>query len=74
MNFFKIKEDKNNTNEKEINEIINNESEIFLLILDLFEMMFNQSISGYKSIDKLYHSFSGYFTINISFYTIILTF
>ena len=56
MNFFKIKEDKNNSNEKEINEIINNESEIFLLILDLFEMMFKQSISGYKSIDKLYHS------------------
>jgi hypothetical protein len=56
MNFFKIKEDKNNSNEKEINEIIKNESEIFLLILDLFEMMFKQSISGYKSIDKLYHS------------------
>ena len=56
MNFFKIKEDKNNSNQKEINEIINNESEIFLLILDLFEMMFKQSISGYKSIDKLYHS------------------
>jgi hypothetical protein len=55
MNFFKIKEDKNNSNQKEINEIINNESEIFLLILDLFEMMFKQSISGYKSIDKLYH-------------------
>ena len=56
MKFIKIKDDKNNSNEKEINEIINNESEIFLLILDLFEMMFKQSISGYKSIDKQYHT------------------
>ena len=56
INFFKFKDDKNISNEKEINEIINNESEIFLLILDLFESMIKQSIAGYQSIDKSYHS------------------
>ena len=54
-NFIKIKEDKLYSNEKERNDIINNISDIFLSILDSFEMMFKQSISGYQSINKSYY-------------------
>ena len=55
-NFFKIYEENNFNNEKERIEIINNIYEIFLLILDLFEMIFKQSLTGYQSINKSYHS------------------
>ena len=55
-NFSKHKEsmedDKEITEEKK--EIINNINEIFLLVLNLFETIFNQSNEGYKNINKLY--------------------
>ena len=85
INFLKVKEEKSIPNGKEINEIINYENEIFLLTLDLFELMFKQSISGYQSIDKSHHSIlvneiyqqmditSSNFILNKLFFFILLT-
>ena len=47
-----MEDDKEITEEKK--EIINNINEIFLLVLNLFETIFNQSNEGYKNINKLY--------------------
>ena len=55
-NFLKISEDNGYSDEKEKTNIINNMSDILFLILDLFEVMFKQSITGFQSIDKKYYS------------------
>jgi hypothetical protein len=56
-NFLKYKETLENDNKikEEQNKIINNNiNEILLLVLDLFETIFNQSLEGYESINKVY--------------------
>ena len=52
LNFFKILKDEKFSNEISKNEIINDIYEIFLQTLDLFEIMFKQSIVGYKEIKE----------------------
>ena len=52
LNFFKIAKDEKFSNEISKNEIINDIYEIFLQTLDLFEIMFKQSIVGYKEIKE----------------------
>ena len=56
-NLLKHKEKLNNDNEikEDKNEIINNLYEFFILIIDLFECIFNQHITGFKSINQIYY-------------------
>ena len=56
LNFFKVVKDEKFSDELSKNEIINDIYEIFLQTLDLFEIMFKQSIAGYKEIQEQNHS------------------
>ena len=55
QNFFKNIEDENISNKTSTNEIINDIYEIFLQTLELFEILFKQSIIGYKDIKESNH-------------------
>ena len=52
--FTKCKESMNDEIKERNKETINNIYDIFFRILDLFEIIFNQSIEGFESINKLY--------------------
>ena len=55
-NFIKYKENLDNEEIiEEKNEIINNIYEFFILIVDIFENIFNQLIKGFKSKNQLYY-------------------
>lgn len=53
-NFTKYKESMDDEIKEGKKETINNIYDIFFIILDLFEIIFNQSIEGFESINKLY--------------------
>jgi len=53
-NFTKYKESMDNEIKEGEKETINNIYDIFFIILDFFEIIFNQSIEGFDSINKLY--------------------
>ena len=52
--FTKYKESMNDEIKERNKETVNNIYDIFFRILDLFEIIFNQSIEGFESINKLY--------------------
>ena len=74
-NYIKYKE---NLDEKEKNEeknqLINNINELFKLILELFETIFNQSVNDFKSINASYKPIMNeiYFQINIELINFII--